>query len=637
MKTVNKPWGKEIWLELNDKYCYKRIHINKGYKTSFQYHEKKVETNYIIDGKAEVWLENDHGTIEKTVMTSGEHFTVMPPRKHRVIALTDLILQEVSTPEVDDVIRIQDDTNRDNGRIRTEHLQPALCILAAGKGLRLGNLTKYINKGLLPVDNKAVISHIIEKTPDNYEVVIALGYKGDLIRQYCLAAHPERKFTFVEVGDIESEKSGPGYSLDACREYLQKPFMLSTVDCLIRGSAPPMDGNWIAVHPTGIPELYSTVSFDKNNNVVSVMNKDVDGHNHSIIGLFSILEYEAFWKELDKDLHTGEVIGAFYNVGAYKQLSAKKVDWHDTGTIDDYMKAQREYETAERCGILKINGELSYKVGGRFIKIFPDKGVTQNRIKRAKNLQHLVPPISSSSENCYSYNWLPGKTLYDLDDKSAWSLFLDWCLHNLWEKETNDIHELCEKFYKEKTIKRLTQLLSQREDGFDGPCTVNGVQCKEMERYLEKIDWEYLNDGISTKLFHGDLQFDNIVYDESEFHLIDWRDSFGGSPTYGDVYYDLAKLYGGILMSYKLMKQEDKYSTIRTQNSIEIFHERTKALENFENYFIGWVRRNNFNFDKIQKITALIYLNMSPLHEERLGDLLFYKSKMMMEEIYFDK
>ena len=55
---------------------------------------------------------------------------------------------------------------------------------------------------------------------------------------------------------------------------------------------------------------------------------------------------------------------------------------------------------------------------------------------------------------------------------------------------------------------------------------------------------------------------------------------------------------------------------------IEIFHERTKALENFENYFIGWIRRNNFNFDKIQKITALIYLNMSPLHEERLGDLL---------------
>ena len=65
MKTVNKPWGKEVWLELNDHYCYKRIYINKGYKTSFQYHKKKVETNYIIEGKAEIWLEDEEGKIKK--------------------------------------------------------------------------------------------------------------------------------------------------------------------------------------------------------------------------------------------------------------------------------------------------------------------------------------------------------------------------------------------------------------------------------------------------------------------------------------------------------------------------------------------------------------------------------------------
>ena len=65
MKTVHKPWGKEIWLELNDKYCYKRIYINAGTKTSYQYHKKKMETNYIIEGQAEVWLENDDNVVEK--------------------------------------------------------------------------------------------------------------------------------------------------------------------------------------------------------------------------------------------------------------------------------------------------------------------------------------------------------------------------------------------------------------------------------------------------------------------------------------------------------------------------------------------------------------------------------------------
>lgn len=120
-KTVIKPWGREVWLELNDKYCYKRIYINKETRTSFQYHEKKFETNYIIQGEAEVWLENESGTIEKRLMKAGDFFTVQPPRKHRVIALTDLILQEVSTPEVDDVVRIEDDASRPSGRIADEH------------------------------------------------------------------------------------------------------------------------------------------------------------------------------------------------------------------------------------------------------------------------------------------------------------------------------------------------------------------------------------------------------------------------------------------------------------------------------------------------------------------------------------
>jgi len=121
MKIVSKPWGKEIWLELNDKYCYKRIYINAGTRTSYQYHKNKLETNYIIDGEAEVWLENDNGEIEIKKMKKDDFFTVVPPRKHRVIALTDIILQEVSTPEVDDVIRIEDDNDRGDGKISSEH------------------------------------------------------------------------------------------------------------------------------------------------------------------------------------------------------------------------------------------------------------------------------------------------------------------------------------------------------------------------------------------------------------------------------------------------------------------------------------------------------------------------------------
>ena len=72
-------------------------------------------------------------------------------------------MQEVSTPEVDDVIRLEDDTNRDSGRLESEHIKPGVLILAAGKGERLKKLTQETNKALLPINNQAIISKIINR------------------------------------------------------------------------------------------------------------------------------------------------------------------------------------------------------------------------------------------------------------------------------------------------------------------------------------------------------------------------------------------------------------------------------------------------------------------------------------------
>ena len=122
MKVVNKPWGREIWMELNDKYCYKQLYINEGHRTSFQFHLVKLETNYIMEGEAIVFLQGpDDVEPKRFEMTKGEFFTVRPTVKHRIVAKTNLILMEVSTPEVDDVVRIHDDSNRINGRIESEH------------------------------------------------------------------------------------------------------------------------------------------------------------------------------------------------------------------------------------------------------------------------------------------------------------------------------------------------------------------------------------------------------------------------------------------------------------------------------------------------------------------------------------
>lgn len=129
-KVVLKPWGKEVWINFykdekigdeTKKYIMKKLYINKGTRTSFQYHEKKIETNFLIKGSVEAWFEDKKGHIDIKILKSGSIWSIQPFIKHRIVTLEDVILIESSTPEVDDVIRIEDDTLRGNGRIQSEH------------------------------------------------------------------------------------------------------------------------------------------------------------------------------------------------------------------------------------------------------------------------------------------------------------------------------------------------------------------------------------------------------------------------------------------------------------------------------------------------------------------------------------
>ena len=631
MKTIYKPWGKEVWLELNDKYCYKRIYINAGTKTSYQYHKEKLETNFIIEGTAEVWLENDEGVVEKKIMKSGEFFTVHPPKKHRVIAVTDIILQEVSTPEVDDVIRISDDSGRGDGKINHEHMKPALCILAAGVGSRLENLSNHINKGLLPLDNKAIISHMIDKTPKEYDIVIALGYKGNMVKEYCEAAHPNRTFKFVEVDKYEGEGTGPAYSINKCKEHLQRPFIWATADTIISDKLPKIDDNWLGLYPTSIPELYSTVNTN-NGDVVGFKNKDKNGYEYAFIGLASVYDYETFWGELDVD--SGEIVSAYYNIDKYSSMKSKKFDWYDVGTIDNYMRAKKLFEKSENYSIPKTNGEFLYKVDNNFIKLSSDKAFVEGRIKRTDDLDDLVPKLNYTGDNLYAYKWVDGNTLYN-STSEVWKKFLNFANKNLWEETYVEDYFIrdCEKFYFEKTMSRLKLLLKNRDELFKGKHIVNDIETDTIDDLLIDFNWGKIYNGKPTKRFHGDLQFDNVIYgDDNNFYLLDWRQDFAGSNV-GDVYYDLAKMYGGILMSYKLMKDDENFSCFIDQNVVNYNYETESTLDEFKPIYEKWIIDNGYDLDKVKSITALIFLNMSPLHEREFGDLLFFKSKQMLQEI----
>ncbi len=112
MKIVEKPWGREIWVAHTDKYAFKIIEIKKGTRSSLQYHVKKHEHLYVDRGVLQIEWENEGGQMETRVLRSGEVIENKPGRKHRATALEDLRLLEVSTPELDDVVRVEDDYHR---------------------------------------------------------------------------------------------------------------------------------------------------------------------------------------------------------------------------------------------------------------------------------------------------------------------------------------------------------------------------------------------------------------------------------------------------------------------------------------------------------------------------------------------
>ncbi|MCC7446018.1 MAG: cupin [Anaerolineae bacterium] len=112
MKIVEKPWGRELWIAHTDRYALKIIEFKKGSRSSLQYHVKKHEHIYLDAGMIEMERENDQGQMETLCLKPGDVVENKPGHKHRVTALEDCRLIEVSTPELDDVVRVADDYNR---------------------------------------------------------------------------------------------------------------------------------------------------------------------------------------------------------------------------------------------------------------------------------------------------------------------------------------------------------------------------------------------------------------------------------------------------------------------------------------------------------------------------------------------
>ena len=110
---VEKPWGYELHWAKTDRYVGKLIHINAGHALSLQYHNRKDETIFLWSGRLLFEIDRGNG-LEQHEVTPGRPFHVTPGTIHRMTALEDCDVFEVSTPELDDVVRLEDRYGRED-------------------------------------------------------------------------------------------------------------------------------------------------------------------------------------------------------------------------------------------------------------------------------------------------------------------------------------------------------------------------------------------------------------------------------------------------------------------------------------------------------------------------------------------
>jgi mannose-6-phosphate isomerase-like protein (cupin superfamily) len=110
---VEKPWGWELWWTVTDRYVGKVIFITEGRRLSLQYHNEKDESVFVMEGEMILHLEDADGELQPIKLGPGEFRRVPVGRRHRFEAITDTKIIEVSTPELDDVVRLEDDFGRE--------------------------------------------------------------------------------------------------------------------------------------------------------------------------------------------------------------------------------------------------------------------------------------------------------------------------------------------------------------------------------------------------------------------------------------------------------------------------------------------------------------------------------------------
>jgi choline kinase len=517
-------------------------------------------------------------------------------------------------------------------------------IPSAGIGSRLGSITKNFNKALVTIGEKPSICHIIDKFPADVEVIVLLGYKGDHVRQVLKAVYPDRKITFVEVNPYEGDGSGLGVTLGHARDHLQCPFIFAPNDTIVRDDVidlnPNQNGNWIGYYDAKPGDRvdvssYRTIDIGHDKRLITINPKGAGESDHVYIGLCGVKDYKAFWGIMESPAATE--IGESYALKSLPQVKTVEIrSWCDTGNLISLEITRDKFKSSE-FNILEKEDEAIWFFDDRVVKFSIHDAFISERIKRmGYDSFDLFPELIATDTNLYVYRKIQGEVITDIITPELSNSLLD-VMQAFWWSKTQDIDltPVLHEFYRKKTYERLAHF-SKRFETPDVASSVNGVDIPSAREMLDGLDWDWLCTSDKVSMFHGDFHNENILIDDDSgrWRLIDWRQNFGkidGKPNYfsGDVYYDLAKFYHGLIVSHGQVHANNfKVKSDGIGVVIDIL--RPMHLVEVEEAFLKWVEENGYDVRKVKILTALIFINICGLHEYPYSIFLYNLGKHLL-------
>ena len=498
------------------------------------------------------------------------------------------------------------------------NMQIDVLISTAGEGTRLRKVNSEINKSLLPYMNKPIIYHIIEKIPSELKIGVLLGYKSQQVKDFLTLAYPEREFIYIYVDDWTSCKSGTRYSLLFARNLLRNSFwyfpcdgIYENTDFLFREFSEDV----FLVSKIGKSKAHHYLTFILAGERIQKQffkSTEVAG-DYAFTGVMKISSKNKFFSRLEES-NSRE----FISIIPEKSLVYLTKEWKDLGNSEIY---EDEISKTEGFDFSKT-GEYTYQLNKNIVKWWSDPIIARNKLEKPRIKQEVFPKNIKSLNQFLIYSKAPGSSFYENVNQKNFITLLDWLQNELWSPVKVDIRENLLRFYKDKTLARIELLGNKKSQINYNPKNINGTDVKPWQHYLENIPWDFLTQKNQPSFVHGDLQFDNIIYDHdtNKFILIDWRYDFSGLKLEGDLYYDFAKMLGGIYVNYQdIKKGKFQFSCKNGEVKFKLpaVNEKKELIEILESR----ADRIGLDITKVRELVPLIFWNMAPLHKEPFSDL----------------